>query len=89
MSTPTLESIAETLEALLERTAVSDQRFFTIDGAARYAGLSAESIRRLLSAGKLQPLRPLKGRILIDRVQLDSFILSATSRPRTGRGLRQ
>lgn len=89
MTTPSLEAIAATLDTLLERTAAKDQRFFGIADAAIYAGLSEESVRRLLSRGTLTALRPVKGKIVIDRHQLDSVILSATSRPRRGRGLRR
>jgi excisionase family DNA binding protein len=88
--TPTLESLDGKLTELLERTSepVVTPRFLTVDGAAVYASLSTASIRRLISAGKLGAYRPCKGRVLVDKVELDSLILSATGCPRTGRGLR-
>ena len=76
------------LDAILARAPAAEQRFLTVDNAATYSGLSSESVRRLLSAGKLTALRPVKGRIVIDRVQLDSFVLASDQRPRTGRGRR-
>jgi excisionase family DNA binding protein len=63
-------------------------RFLTIDGAAAYTSLSSETIRRLIETGKLQPLRPVKGRIVIDRHALDQFITSSTKSVRRGRGIR-
>jgi excisionase family DNA binding protein len=64
-----------------------DPRYFGIDGAASYCGLSAESIRRLLAAGRLTALRPIRGRVLIDKRQLDELVLRSDHKPRTGRGL--
>jgi hypothetical protein len=52
-----------------------------------YAGAVGD-VRLLLSAGKLTPLRPVRGRIVIDRVQIDAFVLSADARPRRGRGIK-
>jgi hypothetical protein len=64
-----------------------DPRFLNVDEAARHTGISVESVRRMLDSGKLTPLRPVKGRIVIDRGQLDSVVLNSDARPRTGRGL--
>lgn len=85
---PDLDAIAARLDAILARLDAPPVRYLTVDRAAGYASLSAESIRRLLAAGKLTPLRPVPGRIVIDRQQLDSLILSSDQRPRTGRGRR-
>jgi excisionase family DNA binding protein len=49
-------------------------RFLSIDAAARYASLSAQSIRRWISAGRLKAHRP-GGKILIDRQELEDLIL--------------
>lgn len=84
---PSNADLAAMLGLLLERTAAGERRFFSVADAAVYASLSEESIRRLLSAGKLTALRPVKGKISIDRQELDAFILSSTARPRIGRGL--
>jgi hypothetical protein len=48
--------------------------------------VSAGSICRLLAAGKLMAHRPVKGRVLIDRLALDSLVQGATTAVRTGRG---
>jgi excisionase family DNA binding protein len=63
-------------------------RWLTIRAASEYTMLSQPSIRRLISAGKLTARRPVRGRILLDRLELDSVIAGATARPRTGRGRR-
>lgn len=63
------------------------QRWLTISSAARYADLSENSIRRMISAGKLDAHRVVRGRILIDRQQLDAHIASTAGKQiRNGRG---
>ena len=87
-----LKSLAEQVAALVaaqiaERLATTGtQRFFTVQDAAEFSGLSADSIRAMLAAGKLHGLRPVPGRVLIDRRELEAVILASTSRPRTRRG---
>lgn len=82
-----LATIEEKLDALLGRLAAQDRRFFGVDEAAKYASLSPESIRRLLAGGRLTALRPVTGRVLIDRRELDSLILASNQRPRRRRGV--
>ena len=77
-----------TSDSTTERAQVS-QRFMGVNDAAAYSGLSEKSIRRLVASGKITGLRPVRGRVLIDRLELDSLILSADSKPRVGRGLSQ
>ena len=86
-ATPTIADVAAKLDAILSR---EEQwpRFLSVDRAADYCSLSPVSIRRLISAGKLAPLRPVKGRIVIDRVALESLVLGNNQKPRRGRGLR-
>ena len=74
------------LEALIERA--SSRRFLTVRSAAMYTGLSEESVRRLVNTGKLKGYRPLRGRLLLDRRQIDAFILGSNRHPRNGRGYR-
>ena len=64
-------------------------RFLSIERAGQYSCLSSSSIRRLLSAGKLTALRPCRGRVLVDRHQLDSVVSGSSSAPRSGRGIRR
>ena len=64
------------------------KRWLTVANAAVYADLSQDTIRRLLDSGKLTPHRPVKGRILVDRQELDAHIQSSTATPRKGRGRR-
>ncbi len=89
---PDLETIVEKLDLLIERTGLeagSEQRYLGVTGAARYSGLSEESIRRLLATRKLTGYRPIAGRVLIDRRELDALIRAADGRPRAGRGIRR
>ena len=82
----TLATIAEKLDTLLAQSQQPEPRFLTVDAAAAYCSLSPESIRRLLSAGKLTKLHPVRGRVTIDRRELDSYVLTATGTLRRGRG---
>lgn len=76
------------VDQLLRVARRADARFLSVAGAASYASLSEESIRKLLAAGKLTPLRPVRGRVVIDRHELDAFVLSCDQRLRRGRGIR-
>jgi len=80
-----LEAILNRLDALTDRTEV--QRFMGVKSAAAYADLSEDSVRELIRRGDLTDYRPLKGKILLDREQLDRLVLGSTTRPRTGRGI--
>ncbi len=51
------EAIAE---AVIKKLKLPDQRFFTVAGAAVYTGLSEDSVRAMLSAGKLTGHRPVR-----------------------------
>jgi excisionase family DNA binding protein len=77
-----LSRIAE----LLSRREATWPRWLTIKRAAEYSGLSAGTVRRMLSAGRLEAHRPARGRVLIDRMELDSVIAGATTAVRVGRG---
>jgi hypothetical protein len=62
-------------------------RFLDVKQSANHVTLSVRSIRNLLASGKLTALRPVKGKILVDRLELENLVASSTARPRTGRGL--
>lgn len=64
-------------------------RWLPFEAAATYSGLSVKSLRRLCSSGKLVPRRPLKGRVVLDRLEIDTLIDGATAQPRVGRGIRR
>ena len=83
---PTLESIARQLAELHEAVSAPPQRYQSVARAATYADLSEKSIRRLLAAGKLTALQPVRGSVRIDRLELDALLMGSTSRPRKGRG---
>ena len=81
-----LETIEEKIDAIMERVSAGGARWLTVEGAAAHSGLSDAVVRRFLAGGKLTAHRPVPGRILIDRRQLDALILSSTGRPSVGRG---
>jgi excisionase family DNA binding protein len=80
-----IQGVVDGLRPMVDRP---PKRFLTVNDAADRSGLSAESVRRLLSTGKLTALRPVRGRVLIDVNEFDSLILTSDSRPRNGRGIR-
>ncbi len=85
-----LQVIAERLDLLVERSHAAPQaRYMSVQSAAAYTDLSPDSIRRMLERGDLTALRPVRGKILIDRQELDAVILGSTTRPRMGRGIRK
>ena len=55
------------------------KRFFTVEEAANYSGISASSLRRLMAAGTLTAHRPID-RILFDVVELDRVIHDAAGK---------
>jgi|SRR6185369_10226171 len=75
-------------EAARVKTDGLPRRFFTVANAAAYTDLSIESIRRLICSGKLTALRPVRGRILVDRQELEALVRASTAPTRTGRGKR-
>ena len=77
-----LEGLSKRLDSLVLTLNGPQPRFLTIKNAAKYSDLSEESIRRLVSKNKLTARRPVRGRVLIDRQELDAFIRSCVSVPR-------
>jgi excisionase family DNA binding protein len=69
------------------RSCMPQRRWLSVAEAAEYSSLSGDAIRGLLSTGRLTPHRPVPGRVLIDRRQLDALIQSATARPSRRRGV--
>ena len=84
--TDRLASIEQKLDELIERGNGVGQRWLSVKTAAKYADVAEKSIRGLIAAAKLTPHRPLRGKVLVDRHELDNLIATATSRPRTSRG---
>ena len=81
-----LDGLLRRVDALVSGGPGPVPRFLDIGAAAAYASLSRDSIRRLIDRGDLTPHRPVRGKILIDREELDRLILGSTDRPRNGRG---
>ena len=86
-----LDALADLLaDRLAERlSAAASQRYFRVKEAAKYSGLSEDSVRWLLSSGKLTALRPVPGRVVVDRRELDALLLASTKGARHGRGRRR
>jgi excisionase family DNA binding protein len=85
---PDASTAVITRDAIAELLAksINVARWMSISDAAGYSGLSKRSLERLLAGGKLSAHRPVRGRLLIDRLELDSLIAGATAAPRKGRG---
>lgn len=52
--------------------------WLSISDAATYTGLCEKTIRRLMESGKIIGRRPVRKRVLINRAELDSYILGCT-----------
>ena len=88
-STPVEQRIEKLLESLqqdIHSLQLSAKGFLTIKNAAQYCDLSEETLRRLCNSNKLTALRPVNGRIVIAREELDAYIRSCDHTPRKGRG---
>lgn len=85
---PTLADVIERLDAIAERLEAGPTRYLSIIAAATYADVSDDTIRRALSRGDLTTLRPARGRVVIDRLEIDSWLRGTAGRQlRRGRGL--
>ena len=83
-----LASLHGKLDAVLEALSAPPKRFLSVKAAGLYADLSEDSVRRLIERGELEGYRPVRGRVLVDREQLDRLILGSAQHgpPRNGRG---
>jgi excisionase family DNA binding protein len=65
-------------------------RWLSVEGAAEYCSLSDKSIRNLVADGTLNPSRTVRGRLLVDRQELDAALVAGCGkRLRRGRGIKQ
>lgn len=86
------EDLADLIaDRLVEKLNRNDRPLWlSVSSASAHSSLSEDSIRGLISSGKLTAHRPLKGKILINREELDSLIRSGANRKlRKGRGIKQ
>lgn len=84
-----VDDVADRLEQRLSALIASPYpEWMSVATFAKYADMSEESARKLISTGDLTAYRPLKGKILINRREADNVIRSRTSTPRVGRGRR-
>lgn len=65
------------------------RRWLTVREAAAYLSLSDDSVRAMLAVGRLTARRPVPGRVLIDRRELDFIVFGSTAKPVHGRGIRR
>jgi hypothetical protein len=64
-------------------------RWLSVEGASQYSSLSDKSIRNLCADGTLNPSRTVRGKLLIDRTELDAALVAGCGkRLRRGRGIR-
>lgn len=82
----TIEQLVRDLSAQIT---AGPARWLSVASAAEYSGLGQKTIRQLLAADKLTAHRPVRGRVLLDRQELDSLIATATNDVRGGRGSRR
>jgi excisionase family DNA binding protein len=83
----TLRRLVFTAKKVRRLVSLQAARYIGIEDAAAYTGLCSRSIRRLLDRGELTALRPVAGKVLIDRREIDNLVLSAKHRAAGGRGL--
>ena len=77
-------SLERMLESLAKRAEFG--RWLTVRAASDYSGLSEKSVRRMLASAKLTAHRPVRGKILICRRELDALIQTSTNQVRRSRG---
>jgi predicted site-specific integrase-resolvase len=51
-----------------------EPRFVTLRPAARFAGVSVETLRRWMQAGRLKKYKPANGLVLVDLKELTALI---------------
>jgi hypothetical protein len=73
----TLADVLARLDTLVSRLDAPGPRWLSVEAAAAYTSTSTKSIRRLIGMGKLTPRRVLRGKVLLDRHEIDSVIGSA------------
>ena len=55
-------------------------RYLSVSDTSAYSGLGEPTIRRLLRTGMLTAYRPVPGRVLVDRAELDRLFLDSVGR---------
>ena len=63
------------------------KKYGSIAEVAALTGLSEGTIRNLLAIRQLTPLRPVRGRVLIELAEVDRFMHESANRERGARGL--
>jgi excisionase family DNA binding protein len=91
---PEPDVIADLTDAIRELVSRVDgqgwPRWLSVEAAARYTSLGQKSVRNLVANGTLTPSRAVRGKVLIDRLQLDAALSAECGRRlRKGRGIRR
>jgi excisionase family DNA binding protein len=82
-----LRELLEVQRQLVAAEQVGRSRWLSVEGAAHYGSMSPTTIRSLLASGRLTGYRPVPGKILIDRGELDSLVSSSAGPgAKNGRG---
>lgn len=85
---PTIVDVLDRLDALTARLDAGPTRYLSIAAASVYAGVSDDTIRRALSRGDLTALRPARGRVVVDKLEIDAWLRgTAGVTLRRGRGM--
>jgi hypothetical protein len=84
-----LEAIERKIDNMSRAAGGRERRYESLRRAASGADLSVPSLRRLIDSGKLRAHRPVPGKILIDRRELEALIAASTVKRRGGRGRQQ
>lgn len=85
-SDPTLKDVLAAVAELREELRARPSRWMSVGEMARETGLGVRTIRAMLAAGRLTAYRPARGRVLLDRAEVEAYIRGTTARPRRGRG---
>jgi excisionase family DNA binding protein len=67
-----LQRLEHKLDMALARA--GEARYLDVGGAAAYLNVSPQTVRRLLTNGRLKACRPVPRRVLIDRLTLDELM---------------
>lgn len=88
-ATSDVADLAAAVRELAVRVEGQWPRWLSVEAAAEYSSLSEKSIRNLVASGQIVPSRTVRGKLLIDRLQLDAALLAGCGRElRRGRGIR-
>ncbi|MBX9656389.1 hypothetical protein K2Y11_22465 [bacterium] len=86
MSPEDRDFLKEQFEMLRNAVVARRSPWAGIKTAAQHAAVSEDTIKGMLSSGRLQAYRPCPGRVVVNLDELDDLIRSSTATPRHRRG---